>query len=62
MAIDLAVPIIAGLLAAIGYLPQRRGRSNGDLAEEPTGSLDSEAGKQVFHILYHLVKEHGNTT
>jgi hypothetical protein len=62
MAIDLAVPIIAGLLAAIEHLPQRRSRSDGDPAEEPTGSLDSEARKQVFHILYHLVKEHGNTS
>jgi predicted ABC-type transport system involved in lysophospholipase L1 biosynthesis ATPase subunit len=36
--------------------------SDGDLAEEPTGSLESEAGEQAVDILYHLVKDRGNTS
>jgi lipoprotein-releasing system ATP-binding protein len=31
------------------------------LADEPTGSLDSKASEQVFHILRDLVDRHGKT-
>jgi len=31
------------------------------LADEPTGSLDSQASEQVFQLLRNLVDQHGKT-